>query len=203
MDLHPPDQPIRTLKDFGLHLCVVTVGILIALGLEQVVEVHHRAQVAHEALEGFRHELADNRELVKSVLDALPEVHDRIAAQLDLLNSTPLPAGARFKNPGVHYNPLNAASWDTAIATQALSDLPYETVKKLSMAYSMLRVFADEERIMLNAWHDLQSFGEDVSALAPEQRRTLIEQLHRYDSFAVSLDSAGQGVLKASDDALR
>ena len=29
MDLHPPDQPIRTLKDFALHLCVVTVGILI------------------------------------------------------------------------------------------------------------------------------------------------------------------------------
>jgi hypothetical protein len=30
-----------------------------------------------------------------------------------------------------------------------------------------------------------------------------MEQLHRYDSFVFSLDSAGQGVLKASDDALR
>ena len=203
MDLHPPDQPIRTLKDFALHLCVVTVGILIALGLEQVVEVHHRAQVAREAVEGFRHELADNREQVKAVLDALPEVRNRINAQLNLLNTTPLPARARFKNPGVHYNPLYAASWDTAIATQALSDLPYETVKKFSEAYSVLRVFADEERIMLNAWHDLQSFGEDLSSLTPDQRRTLMEQLHRYDSFIFSLDSAGQEVLKASDDALR
>jgi hypothetical protein len=202
MDLHPPDQPIRTIKDFALHLCVVTVGILIALGLEQVVEVHHRAQVAREAVEGFRHELADNREQVKAVLDALPQVRGEIVAQLDLLNTNPLPAGARFKNPGVSYNPLYAASWDTAIATQALSDLPYESVKKFSEAYSVLRVFADEERIMLNAWHDLRAFGEDLSILTPDQRRSLIEQLHRYDSFIFSLDSAGKEVLRASDVAL-
>lgn len=203
MDLHPPEQPIRTLKDFGLHLCVVTVGILIALGLEQVVEAHHRASVAREAVEGFRRELTDNRDLVKIVLEAMPEVRSRIHAQLDLLNTIPVPAGARFKNPGVHYNPLYAASWDTAIATQAMGYLPYDTVKKYSQAYTNLRVFSDEERIMLSAWHDLQAYGEDLSAMTPDQRRALAEQLHRYDSFTFSLDSAGEGVLKSTDEALR
>jgi hypothetical protein len=203
MDLHPPDQPIRSLKDFALHLCVVTVGILIALGLEQVVELHHRARLAQEAVEGFRHELHDNLQQVRAVLDALPEMRDKIHVQLDLLNTTPLPAGARFKNPGVHYNPMYAASWDTAVATQALNEMPYETVKRFSEAYTVLRIFTDEERIMLSAWHDLQAFGEDLSVLTPEQRRALIEQLHRYDSFIFSLDSAGQGVLKASEEALR
>jgi hypothetical protein len=137
------------------------------------------------------------------VLDALPELRNRIHAQLDLLNTAPLPAGAHFKNPGVHYNPMYAGSWDTAIATQALSDLPYETVKKFSKAYSVLRIFTDEERVMLNAWHDLQAFDEGLSSLSADQRRTLIAQLHRYDSFIFSLDSAGQGVLKASDEALQ
>lgn len=45
MDLHPPGGPVRSLKDFFVHIGVVTLGILIALGLEQLVEVHHRAGV--------------------------------------------------------------------------------------------------------------------------------------------------------------
>lgn len=167
------------------------------------MEAHHRASVAREAVEGFRRELVDNRDLVKIVLGAMPEVRNRIHAQLELLNTNPLPAGVRFKNPGIHYDPLYAASWDTAIATQALGDLPYDTVKKYSEAYSGLRVFSDEERIMLSAWHDLQAFGEDLSALTPDQRRVLAEQLHRYESFTFSLDSSGQEVLKAADEALR
>jgi hypothetical protein len=203
MDLHPPDQPIRSLKDFGLHLCVVTVGILIALGLEQIVEMHHRATLAREAVDGFRHELHDDLQQVKAVLDGLPELRTEIHTQLDLLNTSPPPAGARYKTPGVSYNPIYAASWDTAVATQALNELPYDTVKKFSEAYAGLRIFTEEERIMLNAWHDLQAFGGDLSALSPDQRRTLIEQLHRYDSFIFSLDSAGRGVIKASGEALR
>jgi hypothetical protein len=56
---------------------------------------------------------------------------------------------------------------------------------------------------MPSAWHDLQGFGEDLSALTPDQRRALAEQLHRYDSLTFSLDGLGQEVLKAVDEALR
>jgi hypothetical protein len=64
-------------------------------------------------------------------------------------------------------------------------------------------VFSDAERVMPSAWHDLQGFGEDLSALTPDQRRALAEQLHRYDSLTFSLDGLGQEVLKAVDEALR
>jgi hypothetical protein len=43
MDLHPPHQPIHTLKDFLLHLLTITVGLFIALTLEAAIEsLHHR-----------------------------------------------------------------------------------------------------------------------------------------------------------------
>jgi hypothetical protein len=38
MDLHPPGGPVRSVKDFFVHIGVVILGILIALGLEQLVE---------------------------------------------------------------------------------------------------------------------------------------------------------------------
>ena len=51
MDLHPPGGPVRSLKDFLVHLGIVTLGILIALGLGQLVETRQRSKIAAEALE--------------------------------------------------------------------------------------------------------------------------------------------------------
>ena len=67
MELHAPAGPIHSLKDFSLHLGIVTVGILIALGLEQLVEAHHRATVARVAVEGFRREIPDDMDEAKAM----------------------------------------------------------------------------------------------------------------------------------------
>jgi hypothetical protein len=124
MEFHPPAGPIHSLKDFFLHLGIVTIGILIALGLEQLVERHHRAKVADVAVEGFRREITDDMDEVKGVLDAVPElraqVRDSIAA-------------------------LSGASWDTALATQALGYLPYDSVKRYAGAYGVLHLFLEQE----------------------------------------------------------
>ena len=33
MDIHPPEGPVHSFKDFLFHLLTVTIGILIALSL--------------------------------------------------------------------------------------------------------------------------------------------------------------------------
>jgi hypothetical protein len=38
LDVHAPHEPIRGWKDFLLHLFTIMVGLLIALGLEGLVE---------------------------------------------------------------------------------------------------------------------------------------------------------------------
>lgn len=87
MDLHVPEGPIRSVKDFLTHIVIVTIGILIALGLEQLVEMHHRHRLVEETVEGFRHELTDNREQLNEVLAAMPPLRDRIAAEIANLES--------------------------------------------------------------------------------------------------------------------
>jgi hypothetical protein len=47
LDVHPPHAPTHTWKDFFIHLATITIGLLIAIGLEQTVEFfHHRQQRA-------------------------------------------------------------------------------------------------------------------------------------------------------------
>jgi hypothetical protein len=43
MEVHPPEHPIFTWKQFFIHMATVCLGLLTALGLEQTVEyLHHR-----------------------------------------------------------------------------------------------------------------------------------------------------------------
>ncbi len=45
LEVHPPHTTVRTWRDFFLHIATITVGLLIAISLEQSVEaLHHRHQ---------------------------------------------------------------------------------------------------------------------------------------------------------------
>jgi hypothetical protein len=49
IDIHPPAHGAITRRDFFVHLFIVVLGILIAIGLEQAVEYIHHRQLAAEA----------------------------------------------------------------------------------------------------------------------------------------------------------
>jgi len=54
LGVHPPQGDIHTWKGFFLHIVTITIGLLIAIALEQTVEyVHHANQ-----LQAVRRELA-------------------------------------------------------------------------------------------------------------------------------------------------
>lgn len=200
MDLHVPEGPVRSIKDFLIHIGIVTLGILIALGLEQVVEAHHRAHLAQEAVDGFRRELTSDTADLKEVLASNPAVRQKIADWIaDLASASP---HEMDKYPGVHLDILSDAAWDTAMATQALGELPYERAHLYALAYDSLRLFIDAQRRGLSDWQDVHAFGKDPAAMTADQRRTLIERLRRYESDLDVIESAGKNVLEASQAAL-
>jgi hypothetical protein len=46
-DVHPPHEAAHTWKDFFIHVATISVGLLIALGLENFAEyIHHRHQLS-------------------------------------------------------------------------------------------------------------------------------------------------------------
>ena len=198
MELHPP-TPIRSLKEFLTHIGIVTLGILIALGLESLAGAHHRRALAAEAVDGFHHELTDNRAQVREVLARMPQLREQILAQIATLAAPAPPGSAQpIKYPGITFNIMTTASWDTALATQALNDIPYARAKRYSEAYGVLSLFVEEERVGFRTWQDLRIYGDDAAHLTPEQRGALIEQLRRYENFTHVIDTIGKGALETS-----
>ena len=61
LDVHPPHVAAHGWRDFFIHIATITVGLLIALGLEASVEaLHHHHQLA-ETREALAHEREENR----------------------------------------------------------------------------------------------------------------------------------------------
>jgi hypothetical protein len=122
---------------------------------------------------------------------------------LSALGSAESKSAVPIAYPGLYFDLVSSASWDTAIATQALIDIPYADAKRYSEAYGVFHIFMDEERTGLATWQDLRSFGEDAALLTPDRRRALIEQLRRYESFTYVIDLVGKGALQSCDRALQ
>src|ERR1700733_735947 len=55
LDVHAPHAVFHTRKDFFIHIATITIGLLIAIALEQCVEslhhIHQRHQLQHDLLE--------------------------------------------------------------------------------------------------------------------------------------------------------
>jgi hypothetical protein len=205
MELHVPHGSIRSIKDFLVHIGVVTVGIIIALGLGQLVEARHRSRMAAETMAGFGREITFAETQVKDVVDAIPAWRNQIETEIAKLSATPSQSAPQepIQYPDTAYQLIRKASWETAIATQVLGDLPAEKVRGYELAYEELRIFVDEERAGVNYWNDLHGYGENAVNLSAEDRHALIKELRRYEAFTRFLESLGKDALKTCANALK
>jgi plasmid stability protein len=88
MEIHAPEKPILTVKEAAVHLLIVTVGILIALSLEGIVEYVHHRTVVREAREIMRHEVEENRrELDKALAFTKDKQMPQMMHAIDVMNA--------------------------------------------------------------------------------------------------------------------
>ena len=73
MDLHAPHHPLSSWKEFWIHLGTITIGLLIAISLEQSVEFLHRMHQRHQLQRGMRRETEKNMALVPADLSELKQ----------------------------------------------------------------------------------------------------------------------------------
>ena len=66
IDVHPPHQPIHGWRDFFLHLATISIGLLIALSLEGLVEWQHHRHLVHEAQASLYGEIKTNESRLAS-----------------------------------------------------------------------------------------------------------------------------------------
>lgn len=116
MDVHPPHEPIRSWKDFLLHLLTITIGLLIALALEAGVEAIHHRHMVRDAHANLRREIAANHRLYSDNLRSLEADLGLLSQNIDQLRE--LRAGRPPQPFGLHWsfawNSYGDSAWRSA-----------------------------------------------------------------------------------------
>ena len=99
IDIHPPQKSDHTWKDFFLHIGTIAVGILIAIGLEQAVELihehHQRTDLRQGAITDARLYLRDvdeNRDANTQQVEDLTARIQQVRETISLDHPLPPPA---------------------------------------------------------------------------------------------------------------
>lgn len=138
LDVHPPHGPTHGVRDFFLHIFTITIGLLIALSLEGLVEWRHHRHLVHEAEASLHAEVVTN---AKGMSDSLDDLHKQQAALkhdvvvLNYIIKNHKPPEHSSMEITFHIRGFENVSWKSAQSTGALAYMPYEEAKDYSNIY--------------------------------------------------------------------
>ena len=182
MDIHAPDEPIINLKQFGIHIAVVTVGILIALALEGVREVIHDRHLVRETRENFRSELhgdLDHEHLESARVTIIKKQLDQLAADLPTLERDH-PEQLAGRLAAVDQNPFYFFadnSWQAALSTASLAHMPTADIQQYASAFYILRVYTGLQQKCIPTESSARIFFAAHSGLSPSQQEDGVERI--------------------------
>jgi uncharacterized membrane protein YccC len=184
MDVHPPHKPITNASEFFLHLFTITIGLLIAVGIEGAVSYFHHRHLVHEAEATLREEIEHNAKSLSSALDTIHQeqkaINDDLAA-LKRIQAHPDDEKAQHASLNAQFRMLGLedTAWKTAQATEALTYMPYDKAQQYSDIYSAQETFtrAEEKQLEDEAAFvgEAQKF-DNLPKMTPQQVEETLER---------------------------
>jgi hypothetical protein len=187
-------------RDFLLHLITITIGLLIALSLEGLVEWQHHRHLVHDAEASLHAEIKSNANGMTDTLATLHKNQDDLKHAADMVKilivKKKLPHGSFTIS--YHIVTFDSVSWKTAQTTGALSYMPYDLAKEYSSIYYTQEELADSEQ---QAARDaVISMGWIINAKdsdpdpTPEQAEALLERIEALQGQLLLVDDFMQGL---------
>ncbi len=208
LDVHAPHEPVHGFKDFLLHLLTITVGLLIALGLENAAEAWHHRHQRHLADESIRQEIRDNEGDLEAIHAAVGKESKNLVSILEFLaaRSEKKPYDIRSITLNYSESTLSEASWNTAAATGVLSYMSYPHVQSYAKAYALQSQFVSLERESMQDFLELQSYVVykfDPKNLTPEEATAAAKDVRRALAHLEATDQIGEQLRKDYQSALQ
>lgn len=174
LDVHLPHGKLHGVKEFFLHLFTITIGLLIALGLEGWVEYEHHRHLAHQAEDGLRAEIAHNAQHIGDIHQKLAGDQKRLEADLKVLAE--LRAHPHAKAGPIQFTFalqfIDDMSWKNAQNTGALAYMSYKDAQTFSDIYLLQDEYLREGRHYVDDMGNATSFfasHPDDWVLSPAQ----------------------------------
>jgi hypothetical protein len=154
LDVHAPHHPIGGWKDFFVHLLTITIGLLIAVGIEGCVGLHREHKLVQEARETMREEIQHNSDQMKDALGKLDQQQATMKKNMETLTriqENPKDKAAQNASISADFSVvgLRETAWKTAQTTGALSFMPYAESQRYSNVYGSQQDFLDQQNKIL------------------------------------------------------
>jgi hypothetical protein len=208
LDVHPPEHGIHGIRDFFIHLLTITVGLLIALGLEAGVEALHHRNERKEAEATLRQELTQNRLTLVAIQKQSDREREGLANILKFLEDIREGRKGDPSVQGINLNvePLQSSGWHTASATGALSYMSYERVQRFSAAYLEQQFFEEAVARAIGHFVLLATYGgkaRDPREIKPRDVESAIGNVRQVMADINTMSDITRATLSLYDDALK
>jgi hypothetical protein len=181
MDIHAPEKPIHSLKDFGIHIAVVTVGIVIALGLEGVRETIHDHRLVRETRENERHELESDLDHAQREAARVMRYNDELKAMVIAMPAAAQQHPAEFaaelqgvRNPGYFFS---GNAWSAALSTGALAHMSTEEVSAYAYAAEGMKNYSTLQAETRMQEARVKAYVAAHPTMTPDQLAEVTERL--------------------------
>ena len=183
LDVHPAHHPIRAWRDFFVHIATIVVGLLIAVGLEQLVEHVHQRYELRETREALEREAESNRENLSEDERNWFVTFARLKNNLTVLEyarqhpnvrQTELPGELRWRQAPFLWN---HAVWDAAEKNGVVHLMPLEEANRHEEFYGLMNVLSEQSLHDWDAINDAHRFDltdPDPTHLSPERMDEVI-----------------------------
>jgi hypothetical protein len=177
LEVHAPHEAPHSWKDFFIHLGTITIGLVLALGLEQFATFLHERSEVRETRAALQAEHQENihrfHENVRSHLTAMALMHNnlRVVAYLRAHPGTPeaqLPGTVIWP---IFVEPPVKAAWATAQSTNVLGLMPPGEVRRMTADYFQLDYawqLYQPVAAKLVQCVNYNSYTSDVTTLTPD-----------------------------------
>jgi len=214
LDVHAPHESMHGWRDFTLHLLTITIGLLIALSLEGLVEWQHHRHLAHDAETSLHAEIKSNAEGLDGIVADLHTRQATLKHDVSVLKF----AAANGKYPpdkdmkvDFRIVTFDSLSWKTAQSTSALSYIPYALARDYAGIYAQQELLATGEEqagrdsvvaigAFLNEPDDAPPPPREEALAIVQKIEVLQGQLILVDSYMQALDAEYKHFLATHPD---
>lgn len=201
MEIHAPHGPVHSFKEFLTHIAIITIGILIALGLEQSIEWMHNRHIVQEARTNIVAEMKANQHELHENLPRLKDNEELLRRTLTYVNQ--LKDHKKTNEPDIKLNLnfffLQDTSWNTALSTGALGLMPYDEVQDFAFFYGLQKKLDGLEYELERSWLQMSSAIDPLNGNISGFDRPELDEVQRLSQIALANLQAVDNVATSLD----
>jgi hypothetical protein len=200
LDIHLPHKSIRGFSEFLIHLFTITVGLLIAVQIENFFEWRHHMHLAEEARVALRAEIQHNLEELQTDQPGLKAWRGTIDDDFNTMQKIqnhPNDSQAQHTPLTVNFSSISLpdTAWKTAQSTNALAYMPYKEAEQYSNIYqaqaALLKYQEKPEEdvaAILGLIAKYNTHATPTSTITAEQAGALAEKFNQMRSHLLNGD---------------